>query len=420
MSHKLNEEARMTLKELFRRGWTRCRIAKVLGVSEGAVRYHLKRQAEEAEDGRSRQRQLAEGWSVAIEAWMEGLGESPLNLARLHEWLVEEHEYPGSLRSVQRYVGRHFPPPRKRARRRVETPAGAQAQADWATFTGVPVGGRQRDLYAFHLQLSHSRHDAVVWSERKDQLSWLAAHNGSLRRLEGVPATIRVDNEKTAVSEGAGAWGRINPAYRRYALAARFHVDACPPRSPGHKGKVERRIRDQRLGADPRGRRWESLEELQEWTDDRMRRSALRRICPATGTSVHEAWLAEKPMLGPLPVLPEPFDLVGARKVAVDCTIRFEGRTYSVPFALVGRTVEARGCARAVQVLWEGRVVASHPRRTASRVVIDPRHYEGEAEAEILPPLPLGRMGRRLEEIAAMEPQRRPLDLYAALAEVAR
>jgi hypothetical protein len=29
-------------------------------------------------------------------------------------------------------------------------------------------------------------------------------------------------------------------------------------------------------------------------------------------------------------------------------------------------------------------------------------------------------MGRRLEEIAAMVPERRPLDLYAALAEVAR
>jgi hypothetical protein len=29
-------------------------------------------------------------------------------------------------------------------------------------------------------------------------------------------------------------------------------------------------------------------------------------------------------------------------------------------------------------------------------------------------------MGRRLQAIAALEPQRRPLDLYAALAEVAR
>ena len=52
--------------------------------------------------------------------------------------------------------------------------------------------------------------------------------------------------------------------------------------------------------------------------------------------------------------------------------------------------------------------------------MIDPRHYEGEATSDVLPPLPLGRMGRRLQEIAEMTPQTRPLDLYAALAEVAR
>jgi hypothetical protein len=52
--------------------------------------------------------------------------------------------------------------------------------------------------------------------------------------------------------------------------------------------------------------------------------------------------------------------------------------------------------------------------------VIDAAHFEGEATDEILPPLPLGRMGARLAEIAALAPERRPLDLYAAVAEVAR
>ena len=52
--------------------------------------------------------------------------------------------------------------------------------------------------------------------------------------------------------------------------------------------------------------------------------------------------------------------------------------------------------------------------------MIDPQHFEGEATEDVLPPLPLGRMGRRLQEIADMPPQKRPVDLYAALAEVAR
>ena len=103
-----------------------------------------------------------------------------------------------------------------------------------------------------------------------------------------------------------------------------------------------------------------------------------------------------------------------------DCTVAFEGRRYSVPFRLVGKQVELRGCVGRVQVVSEARLVAEHERHTDRTLVIDPAHYEGEATDEVLAPLPLGRMGRRLQEIALLVPQRRPIDLYAELAEVAR
>lgn len=40
---RLDEEARMTIKALSARGSTRSEIARLLGVTEGAVRYHAKR-----------------------------------------------------------------------------------------------------------------------------------------------------------------------------------------------------------------------------------------------------------------------------------------------------------------------------------------------------------------------------------------
>jgi hypothetical protein len=135
---------------------------------------------------------------------------------------------------------------------------------------------------------------------------------------------------------------------------------------------------------------------------------------------VWQAWQEEKPFLAAVPLLPEPFNLVATRTVAPDCTVAFEGRRYSVPFARLGKAVTVHGCSHVVQVWAEGRVIAEHPRHGRERIVIDPRHYEGEATARVLPPLPLGRMGRRLEAIAQIDPQKRPLDLYAALAEVAR
>src|SRR5262249_8576532 len=148
-------------------------------------------------------------------------------LASLHAWLVSEQGYSGSLRSVQRYVSESYPPPPRRARRRVETPPGAQAQVDWAQFPGVVVAGELRTLHAFHMVLSHSRHDAIVWMPSENQICWLTGHNEAFTRLGGIPAVVRVDNTKTAVVHGAGIWGTLNDAYRRYALTVRFHIDVC-------------------------------------------------------------------------------------------------------------------------------------------------------------------------------------------------
>jgi transposase len=417
---KLDRETRMTITVLARNGQSGRAVARMLGVDEKAVRYHLHRQAAGTIDGRSRQVPKAARLAEAITHYLEAPVEGPVNLAVLHEWLVAEHDFAGSLRGLQRYFRRHFPRPARRARRRVETPPGAQAQADWAEWPKVWIAGRPVYAYQFHLRLSHSRYGARVWSPRADQLGWHQVHNEGFRRLGGIAATVRVDNTKTAVSRGAGAWGELNPSYRRYARAVRFHIDACPVRHPEAKGKVERGIGADRAWREVGERDWATWDELQAWTDTRVEREAHARMCPATGTSVWAAWQEERRFLAPVPLLPEPFNLVATRTVAPDCTVAFEARRYSVPFARLGQVVTVHGCSRVVQVWADGRVIAEHPRHGRERIVIDPRHYEGEATADVLPPLPLGRMGRRLQAIAELAPQARPLDLYAALAEVAR
>jgi hypothetical protein len=175
-----------------------------------------------------------------------------------------------------------------------------------------------------------------------------------------------------------------------------------------------------REAADPAAQRFRGLEELQAWTDERLAAWSRGAICPATGRSVEESWRAEQEHLAPLPVLPEPFDVVVTRGVAKDCMVAFEGRSYAVPFEHVGTEVEVRGCAGKVQVLAGGRIVREYERGTAARVLIDPSCYEGKATDRVIPPAPLGRMSNRLQEILAMPVATRPLDLYAALAEVAR
>ena len=210
---RLDPEARMTIKALSARGATRSEIARLLGVTEGAVRYHARRMASGAADGRSRQRPTAEAFAEAIGHWRSLRDGGGVNLAALHDWLRREHGYGGSLRSVQRYWRRAYPAPAIRARRRVETPPGAQAQVDWAHFPGVVVGGEAVDLLAMHMVLSWSRAEAIVWSRGKDTLSWLACHTACLARLGGAARRRRCGwtTRRPRCRAAPGPGGRSTP-----------------------------------------------------------------------------------------------------------------------------------------------------------------------------------------------------------------
>ena len=171
-------ELKMTIKTLAHRGVPNRQIARQLALSEGAVRYHLKRIAAGTPDGRARQRRLAAEVADAIAYWHDTM--SIANTAELHAWLVAEHDYGGSLRSVQRFVAEHYPRPARRTRRRVETPPGAQAQVDWGHFPGAIVDGcfrrarsagirrcRRRDASDVGRQCAATQNDAGSFARRR-------------------------------------------------------------------------------------------------------------------------------------------------------------------------------------------------------------------------------------------------------------
>ena len=141
-------ELKMTIKTLAHRGVPNRQIARQLALSEGAVRYHLKRIAAEVAD--------------AIAYWHDTM--SIANTAEPHAWLVAEH----------------YPRPARRTRRRVETPPGAQAQVDWGHFPGAIVDGcfrrarsagirrcRRRDASDVGRQCAATQNDAGSFARRR-------------------------------------------------------------------------------------------------------------------------------------------------------------------------------------------------------------------------------------------------------------
>jgi len=250
MAGKLSDAEKTTMQVMKEKGVSQRAIARTLQVDEKSVRYHLRRMAAGVTDGRSRQEGLLAtcGLEEAARRWWQEqtarrAGKRPPSITGLHRYLQETHGYHGSYKSVRKWVRAQFPPPPVRAYRRIETPPGAQQQIDWKEDVPIDIGGGDgpEKLQAFIMELSHSRAMAVIWSRSKDVLAWQHCHNEAFRRLGGVAAVSRVDNCKTAIVRGSGAWGTINETYRRYAVQMRFHVDACRARSPHEKGKVNRK-----------------------------------------------------------------------------------------------------------------------------------------------------------------------------------
>jgi len=166
---KLTKDEIVTLQVLHTKKESNRSIARRLHVTEGTVRYHLRRQAAAASDGRKKQTQLEKlGLVEVVEHWWQTQldllpnGRSP-NIQQLWQLLVEDHQYDGSYKSVAKYVRGKFPKPKLRPFRRIETPPGAQTQSDWLE-ERVRIDGVVTKVYGFVMTLSHSRMTAVVWS----------------------------------------------------------------------------------------------------------------------------------------------------------------------------------------------------------------------------------------------------------------
>lgn len=424
MSKRLSREEIVTMKVLIERNHTNAEIARLLGITEGAVRYRRKKIDDETPDGRQQKRTKLHGYEDVVRAWIRAhYGaelQEPVNAVALFDFLRLEYGYQASYKSVLRYVRRNYPAKGGRPKRRVETPPGVQSQADWADLKGINIEGESRTLSLFILTLSHSRFFAAIWATDKRQLSWHRCHNEAYKRLGGVAAVNRIDNLATGVAKGAGHNAVLNEAYVAYAKMLRFHPDPHQAYSPEQKGKVERRVGAIKRRLHPGHLEFAGLDELQDWTDSRVLDWSKHAICPSTGKTVFNSWQDELPHLTPLPVLPEPFDIAVTRRVNEDCTVSFEGRKYGVPYRFWRRTIEVRGCAEVVQFVADGEVVDEYPRHTDERLLLHSENYNHDERAECPAPLPLGKLGSRIQELIDTPVEERPLDLYAALAEVAQ
>lgn len=285
-----------------------------------------------------------------------------LSAQRIYQDLVEKHDYKGSYDSVKRYV-RKLRKKHRRFYERLPHLPGREAQVDFGKSPSVvKINGRYRHPWIFKMTLSCSKHAYEEQVEHQDLETFLRCHERAFASFGGIPEIVTLDNLKSGVLLASIYEPILNATYLAFATYCGFAANPCMPRTPEHKGVVERDIGYTKHNALD-GKKFESLEEsnaaLRYWN----KRWARTRI---HGTTKCQVWKLfneiERPLLQPLKDKPFEYFQTGKRKVDVNGLIEVESRYYGVPPKFVGSYVIVHFNQEWVKVFSKEVLVITHRR----------------------------------------------------------
>lgn len=356
-------------------------IARSLKLSRPTVRKHLKT-TEEPVYRRERQPVPKLGdFQPLLENWLKAEQSLPKSQRRTAQRLFEGLQaegYQGAYDSVQRFV-KHWKataprPSVSQAFVPLRFAPGETGQFDWS-YEHAEIAGVHQPLKVAHFRLAHSRAMFVVAYLRETQEIVFDAHNRAFAHFGGVPQRMVYDNLKTVVqSILSGKERRFNARFMALASHYLFEPVACTPASGWEKGQVENQVGNIREWLFTPKPRFASLAELNDWLALRCR-ELMGRLHPEQKRPIAEVFAEEQAALR---VITTPFDgyVEDMLRVSSTCLVRLDYNRYSVPSTLAGKVVSVRRSADQVSVVYEGQVVAVHPRRFGrDQLVCDPWHY---------------------------------------------
>jgi len=294
-------------------------------------------------------------------------------IKRVHERLINEQGFKGSLSSVAHY----FCKQRKELgmNNKAFVPqhyaAGDIAEVDWyEAQVDFPEG--RRKVYIFEMRANHSGLEFHMAFERQNQQSFLEAHVAAFNYFGGVFNTIRYDNLTSAVKKVVRGRKRIETekfiAMRSHYLFESFF---CMPGIQGahEKGGVEGgvgRFRRAHLVPVPVV---DDVFSLNKQLLAACEKDSNRTIA-GKESSVQCRWQEELAVLKPLPNKHFDTSEVTTPHASSKSLVTIKGNYYSVPVAYVGQSVEARIHAQQVDIYKKGHLIASHKRGYAQHKMI--------------------------------------------------
>lgn len=347
--------------DLHRQGLSVSDIARRAGLDRKTVRKYIARGLEPpAYKPRRPRALLIDGFAPYLR---ERLASYP-ELSGRRLWReVLELGFKGGYTSVTGFLHDIRPSPAPVFERRFETPAGRQAQVDFAQFRTefADDPGQMRIVWLFSMVLGHSR---LIWGRfvaHQDLQTVLRCHMAAFEAMGGVPSEVLYDRMRTAVT-GEDAEGIVvfNKGLVELGRHYGFLPKACRPYRAKTKGKVERPfryIREDFFLA----RSFRDLDDLnaqfRQWLDE----VANARTHATTQRVVSEHFADERPSLQPLPAGPFQAVLRLDRRITREGMVSVDGNLYSVPDLTRKRSVEVQVLAGEVRIYEGDALVAAHP-----------------------------------------------------------
>jgi len=340
--------------------YSNCEIARKVGVTEGAIRYRIKRGLSGKGDGRKGKASELDRYLPVLKQWEEDYSDAYHRPAMktLYERLQRDYRYKGSYDAFRRYLRKHCSTfYRKVLRMRIETPPGAMAFVDWKEDIPVQMGGYGNwvKVQALCLTLGFSRKTVVRFCEKKDLSSFIHCHQEGLRELGGLPEIVRTDCLKSAVIRWKGSKSVLNERYERYMKGLGVAVFPSRPGVPEDKGKIEKRIRDVFSRLDLEHQVFADMADLHQKAKEAVRKLESQWQSGATGRGVAESFAYEQKYLKSLPQAFPVLPLHERRTlVRMDGTVFFEGNYYQVKGAYRGHAVLCVNTGEAIVIYHEG------------------------------------------------------------------